>query len=184
MHRKVKTRYISWSMLHESLKNLAEKISSEYTADTIIAIAKGGLIPARILVDLLGIDEMGFIEVKFYRGIAETREKPYVTFTALPQLDNKRIIIVDDIVDTGRTLQVVADVLSRFKYRDMKFAALYVKPWSTIMPDYYSEIVDEWIIFPWEICESIRENAELKGVDVEGILDYCKRKHGFPESLS
>jgi len=177
-HTRVRTRYITWVGLHSLLRDLAEKISSSYRPDTIVTIAKGGLIPARILGDLLGVGEIGFIEVKFYKGIGETREKPYVTFTALPQLDGKKILVVDDIVDSGRTLQVVGDILSRFKYAGLKFATIFVKPWSTVIPDYYSEVVEEWIIFPWEICEAVKEGVNLVEVDAGDVLDYCIQQLG------
>ncbi|ADV64540.1 phosphoribosyltransferase [Desulfurococcus mucosus] len=178
MQTKVRTRYVAWRVLHGLLRDLATRINSGYRPDIIIAVAKGGLIPARILVDLLGVEEMGLIEVKFYKGVGEAREKPYVTFTALPPIDGKKLLVVDDIADSGRTLQVVADVLSRFKYMDLRFATLYVKPWSTIMPDYYGEIVEEWIVFPWEICEATGEGVRLEGIDVEDVLNYCVEKTG------
>ncbi|MCY0868717.1 MAG: phosphoribosyltransferase [Desulfurococcus sp.] len=174
MTRKVKVMYVSWITVHREILKLAASISRSYKPDTIIAIAKGGLIPARILADLLDVREIGFIEVKFYKRVGEAREKPYITFTAFPPLDGKRILVVDDIVDSGRTLQVVADLLSRFKYADLKFASLYAKPWSTLLPDYYGRIVEEWIVFPWEICETVKEGLSLEGVDVVEVLEYCE----------
>jgi len=70
----VKTRYISWVDIHKALITLVNRMSSTFKPDVIIAVAKGGLIPARIVSDLMGVDEIGYIEVKFYKAIGVRSE--------------------------------------------------------------------------------------------------------------
>ena len=70
----IEIEYISWKHLHLALIMLVNNmISTGFKPDIIYAVIKGGLIPARILSDLLEIDEIGFVGVKFYKGI-NTRE--------------------------------------------------------------------------------------------------------------
>jgi hypoxanthine phosphoribosyltransferase len=174
MASNTKYRYISWLEIHRALSILAERVRKEYSPDTIISIVKGGLIPARIIGDLLGIDEIGYVGVKFYKGVDKRGEKPFVTFTALPRLDYRKILIVDDVIESGRTINTVVDLLSKYNYSGLKSLALFVKPWSPVKPDYYYEVVDKWVVFPWEICETVREGLDItKDVEDPLIIDHC-----------
>ncbi len=150
--------YIDWQKLHRAVVSIACKILEEKEEfDTIIAVVKGGLIPARLLSDVLGIDEIGFIGVKLYKGVGEKEKTPKLTIPPTPPPTNKRILVVDDIVDTGTTLQLVIDELNRYTPAKIRTAAIFVKPWTFIRPDYYYETTSKWIVFPWELGESIRE---------------------------
>lgn len=175
MNRKpVKVRYVSWNNIQEVLNVLARRIAESYIPNVIISIAKGGLIPARILADLLNVDEMGFIEVKFYKGIGIRGERPFVRSIALPQLRDKNVLVVDDVADSGRTIQLVVDTISVYAPKSLKSSVLYVKPWSTYIPDYYYSITDEWIVFPWEVCEAIREGVILSDNEFINTGKYCR----------
>lgn len=166
--------YANWVEIHRALSLLASRLRREYNPDVIIAIAKGGLIPSRILGDLLGVKDYGYIGVKFYLSVDKRGEKPYVLFTWLPPLDNKRVLIVDDVVESGRTLSIGIDLISKYNYAAARTLALFVKPWSPIKPDYYYREVDKWVVFPWEICETLREGLDVSpGVEDPSILRSC-----------
>lgn len=173
MDKETKVKYVSWSTIQEILKILAKRISKNYEPEVIIAIAKGGLVPARILADLLGVGEMGFIEVKFYKGVAIRGEKPFIKSIALPQIRDKKVLVVDDVVDSGRTIQLVIDTLAVHAPLAVRSTALYVKPWSTYFPDYFYAVTDEWIVFPWEICEAIREGVFVSNSEFINESRYC-----------
>lgn len=172
--RPVKVRYVSWNDIQEVLNALAKHIAESYIPSVIISIAKGGLIPARILADLLNVDEMGFIEVKFYKGIGIRGEKPFIRSIALPQLRDKNVLVVDDVADSGRTIQLVVDTISVYAPKSLKSSVLYVKPWSTFTPDYYYSITDEWLVFPWEVCEAVREGVTLLDSEFVDTSRYCR----------
>jgi hypoxanthine phosphoribosyltransferase len=148
--------YVSWKKIHLALVELAHRIMREYRPDIVYAVLKGGLIPARILVDLLSIEEMGFIGVKAYRGVGVRKARPELTLPPTISVKNKNVLIVDDVVDTGLTLQLVIDELRRYGAREIKTLALYVKPWTMIYPDYYYEETSKWVMFPWEIVETLK----------------------------
>ncbi|MEM1635603.1 MAG: phosphoribosyltransferase [Thermosphaera sp.] len=182
MAASLKYRYIGWLEIHRALSVLAEQVRRNYQPDTIITIVKGGLIPARIIGDLLGIDEIGYVGVKFYKGVEKRGEKPFVTFTALPRLDYKKILIVDDVIESGRTISTVVDLVSKYNYSGLKALALFVKPWSPVKPDYYYEVVDKWVVFPWEVCETLREGLNISQVmEDPTVLDYCTVSAGGGE---
>ncbi|ABN69712.1 phosphoribosyltransferase [Staphylothermus marinus F1] len=157
---KIKLEYISWKQLHIALINLAKTMISEgYRPDIIYAVIKGGLIPARILSDLLEVDQIGFIGVKFYKGIGTREAKPELTLPPTHPVRNKNVLVVDDVVDSGRTLQLVLEELNRYGARNIKSLVIYVKPWSPIYPDYYYKETRNWVVFPWEIIETSRETS-------------------------
>lgn len=155
--------FLGWSELHRILLDLAIRIrNSGMEFDTIYAIMKGGLIPARILMDLLDIDELGVIGVKFYRGVGVRGKKPVITQPPTIGVTGKRVLIVDDVVDTGRTLQLVIEELTRYDAKHIASLAIYVKPWAMITPDLHYGVTDKWIVFPWEIRETIIEGIDLE----------------------
>ncbi|MEM4482050.1 MAG: phosphoribosyltransferase family protein [Desulfurococcaceae archaeon] len=173
----IKTRYATWIDIHEALGKLSSKVMGEFKPQVLIAIAKGGLLPARIIADILGVDEIGFIEVKLYKSIGIRSEKPYIKLIGVPPIMDKDVLVVDDVIDSGRTMQLVIDTLSKYTPRSIKALAIYIKPWSTYVPDYYYARTDEWIVFPWEICESAREGVELDHPEYINISHYCQGRN-------
>ncbi|MEM1831100.1 MAG: phosphoribosyltransferase family protein [Desulfurococcaceae archaeon] len=168
-----KIRYITWQEVHEIIGSLANRLIRDYIPEIIIAIAKGGLIPARILSDILGVDEIGFIEVKFYKSIGVRSEKPFIKYISIPYLKDRNVLVVDDVVDSGRTIQLVVDSLAVHAPKQLRTFALYLKPWSTYIPDYYFGITDEWIVYPWETCEAKKEKVELNNQEFRELGMYC-----------
>lgn len=150
--------YASWTEIHSGLINLAIRILSEgLTFDAVVAIAKGGYIPARIVSDLLGIENIGVITVKFYKKAGVKMAKPIIIHPLTIRVDGMRVLIVDDVVDSGRTMQLVVEEVMRHGASMVKTLALYVKPWSTFKPDYYIRETTKWVVFPWELIEVYNE---------------------------
>jgi hypoxanthine phosphoribosyltransferase len=83
-------------------------------------------------------------------------------------VNDKKILVVDDVVDSGASLRLVHSTISE-KAIQIKSAVIYVKPWTNFHPDYYSSHTDSWIIFPWELAETIR-NLINKGDQTETDL--------------
>ena len=166
-------KYISWSDIVEISAKLSHEVSKKFRPDVVVAIAKGGLIPARIVLEFLGVDEVGFVEVKFYKSIGVTVEKPYIKSMSVPPITGKNVLVVDDVVDSGRTMQLVVQVLSAQKPLEVKTLALYVKPWSTFIPDFYYAVVSEWIVFPWEVCEALKEGVIVDHEEYRKYSAYC-----------
>jgi hypoxanthine phosphoribosyltransferase len=165
--------YVSWSEIHRALGMLAGKVLLHGKPDVLVIIAKGGLVPGRILADFINIEDIGFIEVKFYKSIGVRGEKPYMKSASLPPLTDKNVLVVDDVVDSGRTMQLVVEYLSGYKVKSTRTLTIYVKPWSSYIPDYYYAQTTKWIIFPWEVCEAMREGVAEKDMFRE-LSSYCE----------
>lgn len=168
-----KVKYVSWREVHEVMGLLAKRLIKDCTPEIIVAVAKGGLIPARILSDILGVEEMGFIEIKFYKSIGIRAEKPFIKHVAIPSIKDRNVLVVDDVVDSGRTMQLVVDTLADHAPKQLRTLALYFKPWSTYIPDYYFDVTDDWIVYPWETCEAKKEKVELADAEFKEFSEYC-----------
>jgi hypoxanthine phosphoribosyltransferase len=165
-----KFKPVSWREIEEGCLNIAEQIANNHEhVDIIVGILRGGWIPARLLSDYLGVDSMGAIEVKFYRGIGETAERPVVTQPLIVDVRDKVVLVVDDVSDTGKTLNTVVGFITHYGPRKVLTATIYVKPWSMYRPDYYYEETDAWIIFPWDKAETIAELVSRQNMSLEEI---------------
>jgi len=145
-------RYVSWSEYGNLAEALAEKVrSSGKKFDLVIGIARGGLPVAMVVSDHLDV-RIDFINVKSYVGIAE-RATPKILSTLTQGIRGKNVLLVDDLVDHGDTMNVVREYLLGQGPELLEVAVLFKKPWSGVEPDYYLEVVDRWVVFPFELSE-------------------------------
>jgi hypoxanthine phosphoribosyltransferase len=101
---------LTWKKIHEASLKLASEIARErLEIDLIVGILRGGYIIARILGDMLGTENIGVVEVKFYKGIEERAERPIITQPLTADVKGKNVLVVDDVVDSGRTLEIVTE---------------------------------------------------------------------------
>jgi hypoxanthine phosphoribosyltransferase len=142
---------LGWLEFGDSSRSLARDVlESGFVPDFVIAIARGGLLPAGALAYAIGTKSCGSLNVEFYSDVDTTLPEPVIL---PPMLDNtaligKNILLVDDVADSGRTLALVVDMLERVGVT-VKTATLYFKPRSVITPDFYWKKTDRWIVFPW-----------------------------------
>ena len=142
---------LSWELFGSASRELAQSIAdSGFRPDIVIAIARGGLLPAGALAYALGTKAAGTLNVEFYTDVEQRLEEPVVLAPALdaPSLAGKRVLVVDDVSDSGRTLRLVVDII-RNAGADVRSACLYSKPGTVLEPDHVWRRVDGWITFPW-----------------------------------
>ncbi len=164
---------MTWNDVHRLSLMLTKKvIESGYLPDVLVGILRGGYIIARIVADILNVEELGVVEVKFYKSIGERAERPVITQPLILDVRDKNVLIVDDVVDSGRTLEIVSQQVRLRGAKNVKSAALFVKPRSIINPDYYVVKTTKWVLFPWEICELFRE---YNVSDLKGAFELIKR---------
>jgi hypoxanthine phosphoribosyltransferase len=161
----------TWKEIYELLLNLADKIrESGFKPDVIVGVSRGGWPPARIMSDLLENPELANVKAEFYLDIAETKGEPVITQPVSMSVRGKKVLVVDDVADTGESLRLVRLHLIEKGAAEVKIATLYYKPWSIFTPDYYERKTSAWIIFPWEMKETVRkitEKYERQGKSVE-----------------
>lgn len=142
---------LTWSDFGNAARDLARAVlSSGWTPEVVIAVARGGLIPAGAVAYALDTKAMGTLNVEFYTGVGETLPDPVVLppFMDASDLAGRRTLIVDDVADSGRTLALVMELVRKHG-AEARSAVLYSKPQSVIRPEYSWRETDKWIMFPW-----------------------------------
>lgn len=164
---------LSWNrVVRDTIKLSKSIIDSGFKPDIVVAIGRGGYVPARILCDYLLIRDLTSIKVEHW-GIAATEtEKAVIKFRLCTDIKDKSVLLVDDITDTGDTLRVSLKYLKDFGPKTIKTAVLIHKTCSVIVPDYFiSKIIKwHWVIFPWHIWEDLTgfvKNIKDKGMHNE-----------------
>lgn len=148
----------TWNQIYTISLNVAGKIrSSGYKMDTIIAISRGGWLPARILADLLGSSDLADVKTEFYAGIAETKAEPVLSRSVTADVADRRILVVDEVADTGRSLNLVKNHIAHIGASEVRAATLYHKPCTLPKPDYSEKETSRWVVFPWEIRETVQK---------------------------
>ena len=146
--------HVSWDQIHRDSRALAWRLDRQGPGEdgswrAVIAITRGGMVPACILARELNIRIVDTISVKSYdhqsQADAEVLKAPDHELTG----DGSGILVIDDLVDSGRTLEVV-----RRLYPKAHFATVYAKPKGKPQVDSYITEVsqDTWIFFPWDMA--------------------------------
>lgn len=152
--------------IEEMCYKLAVKIRlSRFKFDVIVAIGRGGWIPARYLADYLGnILALAHMKVEHYVGIAKTA-KARITEPVSTSVKGKRVLLVDDVPDSGDSIVMAKKHLLKKGAREVRVACLHYKPWSVFKPDYYVKRTRCWVIYPWMRKENLDE-LKKKGTDL------------------
>jgi hypoxanthine phosphoribosyltransferase len=176
----------TWEHIYELLLDLASQIRrATFSPDIIVGVARGGWPPARIMSDLLENPEVANVKAEFYLGVAETKGEPVITQPVSVPVRDKKVLIVDDVADTGKSLALVKEHLKEKGATDVKIATIYYKPWSIVTPDYFERKTSHWIVFPWERKETVRrilEKCRKQSVSTEQAKETLVR-YGFDRML-
>ena len=166
----------SWDQLYGLLLNLSEAVrKSGFEADLLVGVSRGGWIPARIMSDLLENPNLANVTAEFYVGVAETRQEPSITQPVSASVDGKKVLVVDDLADTGKSLKIVNAHLKNHGASEVRIATIYYKPWSITAPDYYEKETRRWIVFPWEQKETVKKIVE-KFIGAGRTVEEAKEK--------
>jgi uncharacterized protein len=142
---------MEWSELGTAAQTLAKQIVGDgYRPDIVLSIARGGLLVGAALGYALDVKNTFTMNVEFYTGVDERLPMPMILppVPALVDLEDARILIADDVADTGRTLALVREFCAG-KVGDTRTAVLYEKPASIVRCDYVWRRTGRWIDFPW-----------------------------------
>jgi hypothetical protein len=142
---------LTWDLFGTAARELARIVTDDgYRPDVVIAIARGGLTVAGALAYALGVKNCGSMNVEFYTGVDERLDVPVVLPPTLDLVDVRglRVLVADDVADTGHTLRLVREVLAQH-VAEARTAVLYGKPRSVVAPDYTWRETDRWVVFPW-----------------------------------
>ena len=142
---------VTWGELETLVTKLAEQVRGEY--DVMLAITRGGLVPAGMLAYLLGIRDILVAAVAYYDEAGSRAEQPtFLQFPADPLLNGKRVLVVDEVWDTGTTIQAVIDRV-RLAGGMPTTAVLHYKPGRSrvgAVPDHHVSATDAWVVYPFK----------------------------------
>lgn len=142
---------VTWDQFHRDSRALAWRLSGEGPFDAVVAIARGGLVPAAIVARELNIRVVESVAIKSYdhKNQGQIRVlKPISELVLEMARSGRKVLIVDDLVDTGATARVVREMLP-----GAHFATVYAKPKGRELVDTFITEVsqDTWIFFPWDL---------------------------------
>jgi hypoxanthine phosphoribosyltransferase len=155
---KIPVKIVSWEDVVSWTRNLSKMIiESDYQPDVIIGIARGGVAPARLLCDFLGVMDLLTIKVEHWVETASHTEDAVVKYPLTADLSGKRVLLVDDICDTGRSIIVSRDyIMKNNNPAELRISTMqYISPVAEIKPDYYVDDVVSWTwyMYPWNYME-------------------------------
>lgn len=152
---------------------------SGYKPDIIIAILRGGMVPAMNISDFIGIKDLRTLKAEHWGITATKNRKAELKSSICGDIKGKKILLVDDLTDTGGSMRVCIRHLKKFNPMEIRTAVLIHKTQSRFEPDFYAEKAEKWkwIILPWNVNEDLQNLIEeiIKG-DKETELNGIKIK--------
>lgn len=165
----------TWDEVYVMMIELARQIkSSGYSPQVIVGVSRGGWPPARVMSDLLENPNLANMKVEFYKNIGVTAQRPKITQPVTSEVIGKRVLVVDDVADSGQSLRIAHRHLRQKGAQEIRFCTIYLKPKSIFKPNHYAKTTSKWIIFPWERLEAInliKRNLRSKGKTISVIRE-------------
>lgn len=173
---------VSWADYHLSTQKMAAAILSHSPAqDEIVAISRGGLTLGHLLSDLLQLPISTFT-IQSYTDI-QSQGAIHITHHLQSEIAGKKILLVDDVADSGKTLLRAVDYVKESNPQSVTTVTLFFKPQSIFRPDYYAKQTNKWILFPYEPTEMITlitKKLEKEGKKKSEIQEFLL-KLGYRE---
>ena len=142
---------VTWDDLDEMVGTLADRVGDDY--DVVLAITRGALVPAGMLAYRLGLRNILVAAVAFYDDAGQPAEQPtFFQFPADPLLHGNRVLVVDEVWDTGTTIAAVVERVNLAGGRPTT-AVLHYKPARSkvdLVPDHFVAATDDWVVYPFK----------------------------------
>ncbi len=158
---------VSWSDIEKWCSAIRAQVVDNFSPEVIIGLSRGGLVPSRILSDSLWIKDLLSIKTEHW-GITATKSgQAVLNDPGKLNLKGKKVLIVDDITDTGQSMKLAYDFVKSQEPADIRSATMLHITRSEFVPDFYGELVDQkqwtWFIFPWNVYEDL-DNLLMKAM--------------------
>ena len=176
----VKCHQLSWDQIYDLCLELSNSIKrSGFKPDALVAIGRGGWVPGRLISDFLGIRELYSVKAEYWE-VAETKDEAIITQPINVDVKGKKLLVIDDVADTGKTLNVVVAHLRKAGADEVRTAVLQYKKTSEFSPDYAAQILKTWVwvVYPWGLMETTLgfiQKIETVADDLEIAEELKKR---------
>jgi hypoxanthine phosphoribosyltransferase len=188
---------MSWEDFAVLARTLALRIKqSRFRPDLVIAVGRGGYVPARVVCDFLLHDMLTSFKVEHWGMAAEEKPSVKVRFPLAVDIRDKTVLVIDDVTDTGKTMDAAIPYLRSFHPREIRTAVLQHKVSSPYRPDYFAREEKEWrwIIYPWAVHEDtvgfVHKVLSGASLDEAGIRTALAERyrltlppHALPDAL-
>jgi len=185
MRQDMRCEYVPWQHFYRLCAEVHQSISADgFRPDAIIGIARGGYVPARVLADFFGVMNLAALKVEHYRGTRKARQAA-VRYPLPEQFSGRRVLLVDDVSDSGDTFDVALEHLrARENVGEVRTAVLHHKVTSSYVPDYFAHRIVRWrwIIYPWALAEDLETllgKLESRPATPSGVAAYLRDTYGL-----
>ncbi|MFB6186874.1 MAG: phosphoribosyltransferase [Halobacteriaceae archaeon] len=149
----------NWDYIYDLCRDVSEQVKTDqFDPDVIVALARGGWFAGRCLCDFLGMDDLTSLKMEHYVGTAEKTGEPEIRYP-MPEgsVENKDVLIIDDIADTGGSIKHAYEYVTDRKPQSVRTGTLQLLQTSEFEPDFIGERLEEWawIIYPWNFIEDM-----------------------------
>jgi hypothetical protein len=182
---------MSWEDFAVLARTLALRIKqSRFRPDLVIAVGRGGYVPARVVCDFLLHDMLTSIKVEHWGKAAEEKTSVNIRFPLAVDIRDKTVLVIDDVTDTGKTMDVAISYLRSLNPREIRTAVLQHKVSSPYRPDYFGREEQEWrwIIYPWAVHEDmvgfVEKILSSTPIDEKGIMTALAERYQLNVPLS
>ena len=182
MSDKFECEVMSWDSFQSLAEETARKIAeSGYEPDFMVGLARGGWVLSRVLCDFLGVKDLVSLKVEHWGVTATPDGKARIKYPFDVDLTGRRVLVVDDITDTGESMIVAMDYVKTLNPLEVRTASLQHITGSGFTPDHYGEEISwRWVIFPWnyveDMCNIIQKMVE-RGVPASEIKERLRSDH-------
>lgn len=185
MSIKMNCKIVTFKEVHDMARKVADEVKAAgYKPTTIVGLARGGWVPARLMCDFLGITDLVSLKVEHWLQTGRTKDEATIRYPLTGNFAGKRILIVDDITDTGKSLITSTDYLKRLNPSEIRTSTMQYIPQSKFKPDYFGEEVKvwAWFIYPWNWIEDTSTLVvRLLGTQKEREWSFGEIKKGLKE---
>ena len=175
---------MGWELFYDLAKRVAQKVqASGYRPDLVVGLTPGGWILARVLCDLLDLKNMVSLKVEHWGATSTIDGKARLEYPSPVDLSGRRVLVVDDIADSGESMRPAMEYVRTLKPEEMRTAALRHIEGSEFVPDFYGdEITRRRVIFPWSLTENlcnIVPRVADECANIDEIRARLKRDYGI-----
>ena len=180
---------VTWGEVYRLSRCLAEMIrQADFRPQVVVAIARGGYVPARILCDFLGIYNLVSIRIAHYESGAHITEQARLSSPLALDVRGLQVLLVDDVSDTGETLALAVKHIQSFAPAQLRLAVLHHKEVSPVIPDFFAKTIVKWrwLVYPWAVIEDL--SSFVAGMSehpdsAEETVCRLKAQHGIDVPL-
>jgi hypoxanthine phosphoribosyltransferase len=180
-------RVTSWAEADAWADRIADAVRANgRVPETIVALTRGGWVPARLLADRLGVKRLVSIRLQHWGVTAQPSGKAELTEGLSGPVRDQTVLVVDDITDTGESLALATRAVRDAGATLVESAACLHIGHSKFVPDYFAEEIPRdawvWVVFPWNYWEDVRHlvrQALPEGKDVAGVRVLLRDRSGL-----